>query len=128
MPPLKALRNVKVCTLAGNELAACILSQQCCLLFHLPFVDLTRLPPLEAMRKLYTLENVEGVHWRDATYKAAKLSEPLAALLDTMLEPDTAKRASLEDVCASPWVNMALPPKLQVRLLMVDACKRVGYG
>jgi hypothetical protein len=66
------------------------------------------------MRKLYTLENVEGVHWRDATSKAAKLSEPLAALLDTMLEPDTAKRASLEDVCASPWVNLPLPHKLQV--------------
>jgi hypothetical protein len=75
-----------------------------------------RLPPLEAMRKLYTLENVEGVHWRDATSKAAKLSEPLAALLDTMLEPDTAKRASLEDVCASQWVNLPLPHKLQVRI------------
>jgi hypothetical protein len=70
------------------------------------------------MRKLYTLENVEGVHWRDATYKAAKLSEPLAALLDTMLEPDTAKRASLEDVCASQWVNMVLPTKLQVRFFV----------
>jgi hypothetical protein len=75
------------------------------------------------MRKLYTLENVEGVHWRDATYKAAKLSEPLAALLDTMLEPDTANRASLEDVCASQWVNMVLPPKLQVRIL----CGCVGH-
>jgi hypothetical protein len=74
------------------------------------------------MRKLYTLENVEGVHWRDATYKAAKLSEPLAALLDTMLEPDTAKRASLEDVCASQWVNMVLPPKLQVRFSACGIC------
>ncbi|WIA11167.1 hypothetical protein OEZ85_011300 [Tetradesmus obliquus] len=75
-----------------------------------------RLPPLEAMRKLYTLENVEGVHWRDATSKAARLSEPLAALLDTMLEPDTLKRASLEDVCSSQWVNLPLPPKLQAAL------------
>jgi hypothetical protein len=45
-------------------------------------------------------------------------------MLDTMLEPDTAKRASLEDICASQWVNMVLPPKLQVRFEV--AC--VGAG
>lgn len=74
-----------------------------------------RLPPLDAMRKLYTLERVEGVHWRDATSKAAKLSAPLAALLDSMLEPDVTNRAALQDVQRSQWFHLPLPPKLQVR-------------
>ncbi|KAF8068177.1 CIPK28 [Scenedesmus sp. PABB004] len=73
-----------------------------------------RLPPLEAMREQYRLEALQGVHWRDATSRAAKLSEPLAALLDTMLEPDVRKRASLQQVAASEWVNLPLPPNLQV--------------
>eukprot|EP00879_Flechtneria_rotunda_P014356 GHRR01014996.1.p1 GENE.GHRR01014996.1~~GHRR01014996.1.p1 ORF type:complete len:334 (+),score=99.83 GHRR01014996.1:698-1699(+) len=77
-----------------------------------------RLPPLEAMRQLWQLENVEGIHWRDATSKASKLSEPLAALLDTMLEPDVNKRANVDEVAASKWVNLPLPVKLQVRLLV----------
>lgn len=66
------------------------------------------------MKQLYHLENVLGVHWRDATSKVSKLSEPLAALLDRMLEPDVDKRASLEDVMSSDWVSSPLPAKLQV--------------
>jgi len=46
--------------------------------------------------------------------QVTKLSQPLSALLDTMLEPNVDKRATLDQVMASEWVNMPLPPKLQV--------------
>lgn len=76
----------------------------------------SRLPPLEAMRAIYQLESVAGATWRDATSSAAKLSPELAGLLDGMLEPDMAKRLSLEAVAASAWVNLPLPPKLAIAL------------
>ena len=41
-----------------------------------------RLPPLEAMRRLYELEEVQGVPWRDATAKTEWLSEGIKDLVD----------------------------------------------
>lgn len=66
------------------------------------------------MRQLYHLEMEQRVSWQDATNRASKLSAPLAALLDWMLEPDVTKRATLDDVVNSEWVNLPLPASLQV--------------
>ncbi|KAI8463878.1 MAG: kinase-like domain-containing protein [Monoraphidium minutum] len=69
-----------------------------------------RLPPLEAMRRLWRLEGVEGVRWRDATSKAERLSEGLKDLLDRMLDADDAARPTLDQVQAHPWVTRQLSP------------------
>ena len=86
------------------------------LLRHMPWeydAFAARLPPLEAMRRLWRLEGVEGVPWRAATAKADRLSEPLRDLLDKMLAADEAKRPSLEEVRAHPWVARRLPAALE---------------
>ncbi len=57
-----------------------------------------RLPPMEAMRRLWRIEGVEGVKWREATSKVDRLSEPLKDLLDRMLEADEGKRPRLDQV------------------------------
>lgn len=62
-----------------------------------------RLPPREAMRRLWRLEGVEGVKWQEATSMSHRLSEPLRDLLDKMLEPDDTKRLSLADVGGEEW-------------------------
>jgi len=73
-----------------------------------------RLPLLKAMKALYDLAVGHRVSWRDATPKADTLSEPLAALLDSMLEPDPLKRATLQQVADSQWANLPMPRKLEV--------------
>lgn len=54
------------------------------------------------MRRLWRLEEVEGVPWREATSKTERLSEPLKDLLDKLLEKDEAKRPTLEEVGGGP--------------------------
>ncbi|KIZ02564.1 hypothetical protein MNEG_5396 [Monoraphidium neglectum] len=75
-----------------------------------------RLPPLEAMRHLWRLEGVEGVKWREATSKAERLSDGLKGLLDLMLDADDAKRPTLDQVRAHPWVSRELPAKYEAVL------------
>jgi hypothetical protein len=71
--------------------------------------------PLEAMKRLYRVAVVKGVPWRDATPGSARLSPAALQLLDGMLAADPGRRASLQQVLDSEWVNQDLPPKLQVR-------------
>lgn len=78
------------------------------------FCHMCRLPALEAMKRLYRMAVEKKVSWRKATPGADKLPASLSALLDTMLEPDPSKRATLQQVLDSEWVNEPLPPKLQV--------------
>jgi hypothetical protein len=75
-----------------------------------------RLPPLEAMKHLWNLSEVEGVSWRDATPKQSKLSESIKSLLDGMLEGDEETRMDMEAVAAHPWVNRELPREYKVAL------------
>ena len=75
-----------------------------------------RLPPLEAMKQLWNLSEVEGVSWRDATPKQAKLSESIKSLLDGMLQGDEDKRMDIDAVAAHPWVNRELPNEYKVAL------------
>lgn len=44
------------------------------------------------MRRLWHMEGVEGVKWREATSRSSRLSEPLKDLLDKMLEQEDGKR------------------------------------
>ncbi|GBF89249.1 hypothetical protein Rsub_02126 [Raphidocelis subcapitata] len=93
------------------------------MLRHMPWeydAYAARLPPIEAMRRLWQVEGVEGVPWRDATTKAERLSEGLKDLLDKMLELDDSKRPTLEQVRAHPWVCRQLPPE-QERVLAAIA-------
>jgi hypothetical protein len=71
------------------------------------------------MKALYDTAVAHKVSWRAATPKADSLSPQLAALLDGMLEPNPVKRFSMQQVAASEWLHMGLPPKLQVRVFMV---------
>lgn len=73
----------------------------------------SRMPALDAMRRLYKAAVQQRVSWRDATPGADILSEPLLLLLDGMLQPRPELRATLQQVLASEWVNQPLPPKLQ---------------
>lgn len=76
------------------------------------------------MKALYDMQVGHRISWRDATPGAASLSAPLAALLDTMLQPDPAQRCSLEQVAASEWACLELPKKLEVSVVM---CTRQGF-
>lgn len=100
-----------MCRLQWDGIYSLILTH----LTHFFHLNYTRLPLLKAMKALYDLAVGHRVSWRDATPKAETLSEPLAALLDRMLEPDPLKRATLQQVAESQWANLPLPRKLEVR-------------
>jgi serine/threonine protein kinase len=74
---------------------------------------------LKAMKALYDTAVMHKTSWRAATPKADTLSPQLAALLDRMLEPNPVKRFSMQQVAASEWLHMGLPPKLQVSVRRV---------
>lgn len=108
---MKALYDTAVMhNTTSSATHACVLLLLC--LLH-------RLPVLKAMKALYDTAVTHKVSWRTATPKADTLSPQLAALLDGMLEPNPVKRFTMQQVAASEWLHMGVPPKLQVRSLRV---------
>lgn len=94
-------------------------------LHHLPFAFDGFSAALDGPSALRTAWDAElHTRWRSCEREdITTLSRPLLELMDSLLEPDEGKRASLEALTTSPWFCQTLPAHLQAALDAQEAAQ-----